>query len=184
MSPWIAAFILATLILGTISRASLTHPHSHGFYRFIAWEMVLALVLISLPRWFQEWHSWHQVVSWTLLFASLVPLILGLYTLRLHGKPDATKRADPTLFAFERTTKLVTSGIFHYIRHPLYCSLFLLSWGLFFKTVSILGAMLAVVATVFIFLTARMDEYECLKEFGDEYREYMKRTSMFIPHVL
>jgi protein-S-isoprenylcysteine O-methyltransferase Ste14 len=83
----------------------------------------------------------------------------------------------------EATTHLVTTGIFQFIRHPLYASLIYLSWGIFFKSPSLLGGCLAVVSTGFLIATARADESECLVKFGDEYIEYMKKTKMFIPLV-
>jgi protein-S-isoprenylcysteine O-methyltransferase Ste14 len=88
------------------------------------------------------------------------------------------------LFEFERTSRLVSSGIFHYIRHPLYGSLVLLAWGIFFKQPSIAGAALAGLATVGAVAMSRMDEAECLRVFGEEYRQYMRHTKRFIPHVV
>jgi len=38
-------FTLATLGIIYVSRLSLRHPRSHGFYRFFAWEAILALFL-------------------------------------------------------------------------------------------------------------------------------------------
>ena len=42
MWNWIV-FSFLTLLLIYISRASLHSPRSHGFYRFFAWEFILAL---------------------------------------------------------------------------------------------------------------------------------------------
>ena len=36
-------------------------------------------------------------------------------------------------------------------------------------------------ATLFLIATARADEAECIPYFGQSYREYMKKTKMFIP---
>jgi protein-S-isoprenylcysteine O-methyltransferase Ste14 len=74
--------------------------------------------------------------------------------------------------------------IYHYIRHPLYASLLYLAWGIFFKSPSLLDGCIAVVATAFLYATARADENECLVKFGGEYAEYMKATKMFIPFIL
>ena len=83
--------------------------------------------------------------------------------LRRRGQADPKARADTELLAFERTTKLVTVGIFRYIRHPMYCSLLLLTWGLFFKDPSSTGAALASAATLSLLLTAKADEAECIR---------------------
>ena len=65
----------------------------------------------------------------------------------------------------------------------MYCSLLVLTWGLFFKDPSSTGAALASAATLSLVLTAKADEAECIGAFGDDYRNYMKRTRMFIPYV-
>jgi protein-S-isoprenylcysteine O-methyltransferase Ste14 len=182
--PRIGMFVAATLLLLYISRASLRKPRSHGFYRFFAWEAILGLTLINVPLWFRHWLSWNQIVSWIVLMASIIPLVLGVDALRRRGEADRSARADTTLLAFERTTRLVTAGVFRYIRHPMYSSLLLLTWGIFFKNPSPVGTILACVSTVFLLLTAKADEAECLEVFGSEYRDYMRRTRMLIPYVV
>ena len=184
MQPWqIAIFVLGSAALGYISRRSLTRPRSHGFYRFFAWEFILALGLLNLPYWFAEWRAWHQLISWVLLIACILPLWLGVQALRQRGKPDATQRSEPGLLAFERTSQLVTDGVYRYIRHPLYSSLFILAWGIFFKEPSWVGLGLACAASALLVAMARCDEAECTQVFGAAYRQYMGRTRMFIPYV-
>jgi hypothetical protein len=104
-------FVIATGVLVYISRASLRQPHSHGFYRFFAWECILVLFLLNVESWFIDPFSWHQLTAWTLLFACLVPLAFGVRSLRGHGKPAEERPGDPSLLAFEKTTALVTTGI-------------------------------------------------------------------------
>jgi protein-S-isoprenylcysteine O-methyltransferase Ste14 len=176
-----ATFTLVSAVLIYISHASLRQPRSHGFYRFFAWEFILALFLLNINFWFQNPFTWNQLISWTLLFASLIPLVLGVFRLKSYGEPTTNRKSDSSLLAFEKTTQLVTSGIYKYIRHPLYSSLFLLTWGIFFKNISIIGMILAISATVFLVLTAKADEMECILFFGVEYQNYMKHTKRFIP---
>ncbi len=176
-------FTLGTLILVFISRASLRVPRSHGFYRFFAWEAILALFLLNMEIWFRDPFTWHQIVSWILLFASFLPFGFGVHSLRTRGKQAAHREGDESLYGFEKTTALVTTGIYRYIRHPLYSSLLLLAWGIFFKLPSLTGGILIAMATIFLVLTATADERECIQFFGVEYREYVKKTKMFIPFV-
>lgn len=179
-----AAFAVASAGLIYVSRQSLMKLKSHGFYRFFAWEAMLALLLLNVPRWFADWLAWHQIVSWLLLIVCIVPLVYGVKALSKRGEPDAAQRSEPELMAFERTTKLVTDGIYRYIRHPLYSSLFLLNWGIFFKAPSWIGLALAAAASLLLMATARADERECIECFGTEYRQYMRHTRMFIPYIL
>jgi protein-S-isoprenylcysteine O-methyltransferase Ste14 len=178
------AFLILSIPILVISRASLRQPGSHGFYRFFAWEFILALIILNIPAWLRDPWSWHQIISWLLLFGCLIPLYFGVRLMMSRGKPAARREGSPELLAFEKTTELVTTGVFHYIRHPLYSSLLFLNWGAFFKDPSLWSLLLAAAATVFLFLTARADEAECLCFFGEEYREYMKSTKMFVPFLL
>jgi len=66
----------------------------------------------------------------------------------------------------------------------MYASLLYLTWGAFFQNPSLLGFCLAVMATIFLILTAKADENECLQYFGFEYRAYMRQTKMFIPFLI
>ena len=182
MTQWMI-LVIGSIIIIAISWKSLRHPRSHGFYRFFAWESILGLFLFNVKFWFHKPFAWNQVISWILLFVSFVPLGYGVYHLRTRGKPTATREGDTSLLAFEKTTQLVTSGIYHYIRHPLYSSLFLLTWGIFFKSLSLPGIILAGASTLFLVLTAKADEAECIQFFGSDYQEYMKHTKMFIPYI-
>jgi protein-S-isoprenylcysteine O-methyltransferase Ste14 len=174
-------FVIATGLLVYISRASLRQPDSHGFYRFFAWECILVLFLLNVDSWFIDPFAWHQLIAWTLLFACLVPLTFGVKNLRGRGQPAEERPGDPSLLAFEKTTKLVTTGIYAYIRHPLYSSLLLLAWGIFFKAPGLPGGLLALIATAFLIATARADEQECIRFFGGDYQDYMRKTKRFVP---
>jgi protein-S-isoprenylcysteine O-methyltransferase Ste14 len=178
----LACFVLGTACLVYVSRASLAVPRSHGFYRFFAWEAILGLALLHADVWFRDPFSWHQLISWPLLLISAFLVIVGVHLLKQLGEPDA-QRADVSLVAFEKTTTLIAAGVYRYIRHPLYSSLLFLAWAVFFKAPSWLGGLLALAATLFLVATARVEETENLRFFGEAYREYMQQTKMFIPFV-
>jgi len=154
---------------------------SHGFYRFFAWEAILALILINIDYWFVDPFSPHQIIAWVLLLISLFMVIQGFNLLR-KGKTDET-RADPALLGLEKTAELVTTGVYRYIRHPLYSSLFFLAWGTFFKYPSWVGVALAALASISLSITARIEETENINYWGSEYQNYMERTKMFVPFL-
>ena len=177
------AFFILSVLLAYISRASLRAPRSHGFYRFFAWEFIAALFLLNVDVWFDDPFSWHQIIAWVLLFACIVPLVFGVRTLISRGKPSQSRNAEPQLLAFEKTSTLVTTGIYRYIRHPLYSSLLLLAWGIFFKDLTWLAVLLVFAATLFLFATAKADETECIRFFGSSYQTYMTQTKRFVPFL-
>lgn len=182
----IMTFAILSAALAYVSRASLKAPRSHGFYRFFAWECILALVFlnfINLQQWFGEPFAVRQLISWFLLMGCIVPGVWGIHLLRTKSEPDVRQHREALLIWIESTTQLVTTGVFKYIRHPLYSSLLLLAWGVFFKHPSWLGGGVVLGATVFLVLTARIEEVENARYFGAAYRAYMEHTKMFIPFV-
>jgi protein-S-isoprenylcysteine O-methyltransferase Ste14 len=177
----IMVFFLGSLVIVGFSRRVFEDLRSHGFFRFLAFEAVWAIVTINATWWFQDVFSVRQIVSWLLLFGSLGLAISGFTLLRTAGK--AASRRPSTNFAFEQTARLVTTGPYRYIRHPLYTSLILLAWGAALKSGSLVSIFFSLLATGFLYYTALMEEDENLERFGESYAEYMTSTRMFVPGV-
>ncbi len=153
---------------------SIREGRYHGFARFFAFEGILATILLNAPVWFSNPWSARQIASWVLLFGSIIPALYGYLLLKKLGKPSGN---------FENTSKLVIAGIYRYIRHPLYASLVWFAWGAYLKDVNTLTSILVGVNTLALFITAKIEEGEMLAKFGGEYREYMRKTSCFIPGI-
>jgi protein-S-isoprenylcysteine O-methyltransferase Ste14 len=179
----IIVFIVASAGIVYISRASLRSPRSHGFFRFFAWEAILALIVLNVEYWFRDPFSLHQVISWIFLIASAFLVLHAMHLLRLVGKPTEQRRDSETTIAFEKTTELVYVGVYKYIRHPMYTSLILLAWGVLFKDLSWLSGIFALAATVFLVVTAKVEEAEDIRFFGAAYQRYIEQTKRFIPFV-
>ena len=166
-----------------LSWRPLLSPGSHGFYRFFSWECIIWLLAFNYKFWFDDLFSLHQILSWFFLFVSAYLVISGILMMKKSGKPGHN-RNDKSLYQFEKTTVLVQTGIFKYIRHPLYSSLIFLTWGIFLKRPDLHQLLVSFVSTVFLYLTARSDEKECFGYFGNEYLQYMKQSKMFIPFLI
>ena len=138
---------------------------------------------VNVRYWIKNPFSLHQLIAWTLLIISLILIVLGVQLFRHKGQIDP-ERDDASLVGIEKTTVLVTTGVYRYIRHPFYSSLLFLGWGIFFKQISVPLVVLAITATVFLYLTAKKEEGENIEYFGEAYREYMETTKMFVPYVL
>jgi protein-S-isoprenylcysteine O-methyltransferase Ste14 len=170
-----------TLIAGTLIILvfswfySVKHGRFHGIPRFFSFESIFVLVLMNLKIWFHDPLALLQVISWILLILSAYFGITGFVLLMRVGKPDTN---------FENTTVLVQSGLYRYIRHPLYSSLLFLGTGIMLKNPGILQVVLGLVNLASLFITARIEEKEMIRKFEDKYSEYMQRTKMFIPYVL
>lgn len=176
-------FGILSLPVILLSAKSLLTPRSHGFYRFFSWECILWIFAFNYKFWFVEPFGIYQIFSWLFLIISTYLVFAGVIQLK-KAKNITSIREDKTLFEFERTSELVASGIFGYIRHPMYSSLLFLTWGILLKNPTLQLIFVAGLSTVFLYFTARTDEKECLDYFGESYRNYMKQTTRFIPFVI
>ncbi len=179
----LALFSAATLALAWVSRRALGRPRSHGFPRFFAWVAIVALLLLNFrgfEAWFADPLSPRQIASWVLLFGSLFLLVPAVKLLRSAARSG--RDAEP-LYDFERTSTLVTTGVYRHVRHPMYASLLWLTWGVFLKRPSAAALGLALAATACLWLTSRAEEAEDVAFFGDAYLDYMRRTRRFVPFV-
>lgn len=171
----VLSFAIVSAGIIALSLKSLLKPRAHGFYRFFAFESILGAIVLNAEYWFRAPLSWLQLISWVLLVISAVLAWWGFRLLLMVGKPQG---------GVESTSMLVVKGAYRYIRHPLYGSLLWLGWGAFVKAPSALAGILVSTATIFLVITARVEEAENAQKFGAEYTSYMKKTKMFIPFVV
>ena len=181
MDKYIIFGILSIPVI-IISWRTLFSLRSHGFYRFLSWECILWLFASNYRYWFVDPFSVRQVFSWIFLIISAYVVIAGTVLLKRRGRPgrDSTQKS---LYRFEETSLLVDTGIFKYIRHPLYSSLLFLTWGIFLKNITVPLLIISILSSIFLFITSLIDEKECIDYFGDEYRLYIKRTRRLIPYL-
>jgi protein-S-isoprenylcysteine O-methyltransferase Ste14 len=154
---------------------SLRGKRYHGIARFFAFESILVLILLNYPVWFKDPFSLHQVISWILLILSIIVALAGIRIFIIEGKPKDQ---------VEDTSRLITNGLYKYIRHPMYLSLILAGFGVYFKDPGFPQWLFALINLIALIITARIEEKEMVIKFGNEYREYMKNTKMFIPYIL
>lgn len=129
-----------------------------------------------------EWMAWSKIglpewIRWTGVALGALGTA-GIYWLFSSIGSGIT----PTS-ATRRDHKLVTRGIYKYIRHPLYTlgSSMFITFGMMADNWFI--AALGVLAFVAMAIRTPKEEANLIEKFGDEYREYMKRTGRFLPKL-
>ena len=79
--------------------------------------------------------------------------------------------------------RLVTQGIYRYIRHPQYTGFLLLTLGMLFEWATLpLLIMWPVLVWLYVRL-AKREEADMEAEFGPAYAEYCAHTGMFLPRI-
>jgi protein-S-isoprenylcysteine O-methyltransferase Ste14 len=148
-----------------------------GFISVIAFVINpdwLAIASLSLPLWLR-WTG----IALALVGFALLDLLSKSWAQITLGK----SWSDTPRMIKEQT--LITSGPYQYIRHPIYTAFVL-----------ILGSTLLVSANWFIGLAwlgmtvlevmsrIGFEESLMLEYFGDQYREYMKKTGQLLPRLI
>jgi protein-S-isoprenylcysteine O-methyltransferase Ste14 len=146
---------------------------------------LLFLAMFFLPLFYSA-TSWLDFANYSLpVWAGWLGVILILFALLVFWRShkDLGLNWSPSL-EIRAEHKLITNGIFGYIRHPMYASqwiwviaqpLLLHNW--------LAGFLDLFVFIAFYFLRVRAEEKMMLDTFGDKYREYMKTTGAVFPKI-
>lgn len=79
---------------------------------------------------------------------------------------------------------LVTDGPYRFIRHPMYAAILLIGIGVSFLSANWIVALSYMLPVICLYMVRVSDEEKMMAEqFGNEYREYIKRTGRLIPKL-
>lgn len=80
---------------------------------------------------------------------------------------------------------MVTTGIYAYVRHPIYAAFFYISMGLILISQNIILFILPVIFWAFLTVAMiRTEEKWLIDRYGDDYIEYSKKVNRFIPKLI
>jgi protein-S-isoprenylcysteine O-methyltransferase Ste14 len=123
-------------------------------------------------------------LGWSLVFRHLVPLylrmIISLIFIIIGGYLSVT--GIRTVFGtYSDEPKMINTGLFSYMRHPVYFGAILIYMGLLILVLSPLS-FLVFLASVFLYnWLANYEEICMIKIFGKKYKEYMQITPKWFP---
>jgi len=189
MNPWIAkAVILAASILmfairaphGKRSRAVKTVRNCKGprevVLLVLAWiGFLVPLIWVASPAfWFADYP-----LHLTPLVAGITCLLVGLWHFyRSHA--DLGTYWSVTLEVRE-SHRLITQGVYHRVRHPMYAALFLYSIGQLLAVPNwIAGPSYLVSFGILFAFRLHAEEQMMLDAFGGEYASYMAKTKRLV----
>jgi protein-S-isoprenylcysteine O-methyltransferase Ste14 len=72
-------------------------------------------------------------------------------------------------------------AFYKYVRHPLYFGVIVGIWAT--PTMTLTHLCFAILLTGYTVIGALFEEKDLIRDFGDDYRNYQKKTRMFIPSV-
>jgi len=155
---------LASKIAGLLGMA--------GFIAVLAFAINpkwLAFASLAFPTW--------------LRWSGIGIAILGFALLQWAQMTLANSWSDTPRMMKEQT--LITSGPYRAIRHPIYTAFILiLGSTLFISSNWLIGLCWLGMTTLEVISRIGFEESLMLEFFGDQYREYMKKTGRLLPKVL
>jgi protein-S-isoprenylcysteine O-methyltransferase Ste14 len=119
-----------------------------------------------------EWVRWVAV----LVAVALIPVLYWIFA-------SIGNNISPTQ-ATRINHQLVTHGPYRWVRHPLYSAGFLMAVCLTLITALWWLAVAMLAPLTILFLRTAKEEANLIETFGDEYRQYMKRTGRFFPKLI
>lgn len=134
------------------------------------------LGFILQPRWveFAQWQL-PVVIRWLGVPTAFAGLALFHWMFR-HLGLNVTSTSAPRARA-----ELITSGPYHWIRHPMYTAAFILVVAAALLTANLVVVLGGIGMFILLAARSRREEERLVEKFGDAYRSYQRRTGRFLP---
>jgi len=179
MSIWdrYASFVYRLATGNRKVKILVTPPAALLFFCLVA---LFVLASTWLDKGFPIFHF--DLNSWSLVL-SILPLVSGAFICALSA--IAFLRARGTPVPFNPPPKLITTGLYAYVRNPMLLGLFivLLGLGVLFKSLSLIFIFTPLFILVNILYLKAVEEKEMEKKFGRSYLDYKSQVPMFIPRI-
>lgn len=174
------------LLLLSQPRISLTESKKHKKTDKGTTLLILGMASIGLISSLLEWAILRNPHGlWnpnTMSLWGLVCIVLGL-GFRIFAIWSLGTNFSTTV-QIKQTQKLVTKGIYSYLRHPSYTGAWLMLLGYALFLTAYLGMVLMGVGLIFAYKKRiETEEQTLLKAFGIRYEEYQSRTFRMLPFL-
>jgi protein-S-isoprenylcysteine O-methyltransferase Ste14 len=174
--------LLASLKMKAITRnwfGSRTDQWYRLAYNFIA--IITLLPILFLPILLLDKEIYRIPFPWVIATLSIQTLAVIVLAAGMRQTGITSFAGLRQLLLPEDTSppRLVTDGLYRYVRHPLYTSGLVIIWLIPFMSYNLLALILSL--SIYILVGAYFEERKLLVEFGDAYSEYRQRTPMLIP---
>jgi protein-S-isoprenylcysteine O-methyltransferase Ste14 len=150
------------------------------FVRFIGFFLIIGVLVAFAvqPAWLAALSiPLPDIFRWLGFLLGLIGLAIWIWAQVALGK-----EWSPQLQLREEH-RLVTAGPYARMRHPIYSGMIVWAGGLALVSANwIFVAIALLVGAVFVVRVPK-EEQMMIDEFGDEYREYMKRTGRVLPKL-
>ena len=132
----------------------------------------------DIPWLHLKGHLWAALLGFGDIGA-IVEMVIGLSFVAL-GLILVFKGWRQVYYA-RKEERLVTSGLYHYMRHPQYTGIFLALFGQLIHWPTFLTLFFFPIILLAYYYLARKEEAVLIQRFGSGYEPYRRRVPMFLP---
>lgn len=177
--------IIASLLVAFffVFRSRFTkHYKMFTYNTLIKWFILAALAIFYLSGSFD---GFALNFSFYIRILTGIPIILLGFSLLFWAHFNLRNNWSPIIEKkFTKSRKLITTGPYRYLRHPIYSASFISLIGFFILTANWLLAAIPFFILLFFYIyKIPREEKELLDNFGAKYKRYMKRTGGLFPKI-
>jgi protein-S-isoprenylcysteine O-methyltransferase Ste14 len=135
-----------------------------GYNKIFSIEFLLTQVTGQQP-FYIVYHYWVFPASKIIIGAGMLLVIFGWYQI------------------FQAKGKLVTTGLYKYIRNPQYLGFLMITGGLNVQWLTIITTAIWPVLAILYYRLSKIEEKEAQAKYGEEFNQYKRTTPRFIPRL-
>ena len=163
-------------------------------------KMALRRMLGEKFRYYRTFYSFFAAINFVLLFwfHTMLPspnvfesgwsirLLAGVFVLVGTWIASQSLRSYPISFWFveEQVNKLITTGWYAYVRHPMYFGVLLVLLGYFLLFPSVKNLVFVVISILYLIVGSLLEEAKLIDRFAEDYLDYRRRVKMLIPFIV
>ena len=187
LAAWAIYFLMHSLLAANSvkervhSKSPWLFSHYRIIYNIIA---VAGLIILSRSTFEQKdqllfENGITRFLAYGLIVISSIVFIISLMSFDLSEFSGI--RRSKHRYAQEQ---LITTGIYRFVRHPLYFATILLFLGLFFLKPTALFLELFILVIIYLLIGSRLEETKLSAQFGSQYENYKKEVKGLIPFIM
>lgn len=148
-------------------------------FGIIVLALVVAIVFHSIHKSVNVYSvgTYHPIGLWFGVLLFILGFVIAIWARIVLDKNwgmPMTLKQDP---------ELVINGPYHFVRHPIYTGVLLMTLGSVL-VISIVWLIVFIVAGIYFIFSALTEEKQMTRQFPKTYPKYKRQTKMLIPYVL
>ena len=176
----ISVLYLRFQTLNNFENVKKNYIQSYEFLRLLL--LIIGVIIIPLISYF-KFSEYNIKINENFIIIPIILIIISALIL-INIYNELGKNYSFTL-QIKNDHKLIKTGMYKYIRHPMYLVLILFGISQMLFLPNKIGILpILFISPLFLYFRIKGEEKMLLNTFGEEYKQYIKESKMIIPFIL